>query len=159
MDLPHGLSRKRKQVSDDVQDLERAVVDNDHVPSIPRYSHSKRPRLHRSPRPTRSMKKSLIPIRPPPIDRLGNDLEDHGIIIVNNAAPVGPLSGSLRDLRRKASPVLTIDSTTTTSDLPIPFDVTMAQVPSTHPYVSRNTLKELDLDVILRNPQLRESHQ
>ncbi|KIK69559.1 hypothetical protein GYMLUDRAFT_254870 [Collybiopsis luxurians FD-317 M1] len=153
MDPPYGLPSKRKQVPDDVQDVDHTVVDDahHHVTTIPRCSHSKRPRLHRHPRPPRLSKKGLVPARPPPVDRLGNDLEDHGI--VNNAAP-GPSTGSLLNLRRRASPIITVDSSAAL-DLPIPIDAAVALVPSTHPYVSRNTLKELDLDAILRNPQLR----
>ncbi|KAJ3731087.1 T-complex protein 11-domain-containing protein [Lentinula guzmanii] len=149
MDPPHGFPRKRKHVPDDVQDIELAVVDDcQQVPNIPRYS-SKRPRLRRPDHPTRLIKKGHSPARPPPIDRLGNDIEDHGI--VSKAAP-GPLTGSLLHLRRP--PIITIDSSAAL-DLPVPIDVAMARVPSTYPYVSRNTLKELDLDVILRSPQLR----
>ncbi|KAJ3828764.1 T-complex protein 11-domain-containing protein [Lentinula raphanica] len=148
MDPPHGLPRKRKQVPDEVQDVEQVVVDDCQVLNIPRYS-SKRPRLNRPDPPSRCMKKGHLLARPPPIDRLGNDIEDHGI--VNKAAP-GPLTGSLLHLRKP--PIVTIDSYAAL-DLPIPFDVAMARVPSTSPYVSRNTLKELDLDIILRSPQLR----
>ncbi|KAJ3895434.1 T-complex protein 11-domain-containing protein [Lentinula edodes] len=151
MDPPHGLPRKRKQVPDDVQDIEPAVVDDcQQVPNIPRYSF-KRQRLHRPDRFTRHMKKGHSPSRPPPVDRLGNDIEDHGI--VSKAAP-GPLSGSLLHLRKRPSPIITIE-VSAALDLPVSVDVAMARVPSTYPYVSRNTLKELDLDVILRSPQLR----
>ncbi|KAF5389174.1 hypothetical protein D9757_003525 [Collybiopsis confluens] len=126
--------------------VDPAVVDN-----VPRCSRSKKPRLHHRPsRPARLSKKGLIAARPPPVDRLGNDLEDHGII---NATSPGPSTGSLLNLRRRTPPIITVDSSAAL-DLPIPIDIVMAHVPSTHPYVSRNTLKELDLDVILRNPQL-----
>lgn len=152
MDPPHGLPRKRKQVPDDVQDIEPAVVDDcQQVLNIPRYSF-KKPRLHRPDRFTRHMRKSHSSSRPPPVDRLGNDIEDHGI--VSKAAP-GPLTGSLLHLRKRPSPIITIE-VSTALDLPVPVNVAMARVPSTYPYVSRNTLKELDLDVILRSPQLRE---
>ncbi|KAJ4482163.1 T-complex protein 11-domain-containing protein [Lentinula aciculospora] len=151
MDPFHGLPRKRKQVPEDVQDIESAVVDDcQQVLNVPRYS-SKRPRLHRPERATRLMKKGHSPARPPPVARHGNDIEDHGI--VSKAAP-GPLTGSLLHLRKKPLPIVTIYSSAA-SDLPVPIDVAMARVPSTHPYVSRDTLKELDLDVILRSPQLR----
>ncbi|KAF9077647.1 T-complex protein 11-domain-containing protein [Rhodocollybia butyracea] len=152
MDPPHGLPRKRKQVTDDAQDVECTVVDDGetHVPNVPRCSHSKRPRLHRHPR-SRLGKKSRSSVRPPPVDRFGNDIEDHGI--VNNTEP-GPLTGSLLNLRRRTPPIVTIDPSAVL-DLPVPIDVAMTLVPPTHPYVTRNTLKELDLDVILRSPQLR----
>ncbi|KAI6039325.1 T-complex protein 11-domain-containing protein [Pisolithus marmoratus] len=38
---------------------------------------------------------------------------------------------------------------------PYPVDLTSPHIPSLHPLINRQTLKELDLSAILRNPQLR----
>lgn len=44
------------------------------------------------------------------------------------------------------------------SQLPFPhIDLTSPHIPSLHPLINRQTLKELDLSAILRNPQLRTS--
>ncbi|KAF9267453.1 hypothetical protein L218DRAFT_955334 [Marasmius fiardii PR-910] len=123
----HGIPAKRKQDRDD-----------DQPPAIA----PKRPRLD-SP-PHRLLKKPNLPIRPPPIDRLGNDVEDIGVI--PSVAP-GPSTGSLLHLRRSSAPALI--------DAPIPIDSNTVHIPSVQPYISRQTLKELDLETILRNPQLR----
>ncbi|KAF9068886.1 T-complex protein 11-domain-containing protein [Rhodocollybia butyracea] len=102
----------------------------------------KRPRLHHHSPPLR--KKGRSSVRPPPVDRFDTDIEAHGRVV--NNTELGPLTGSLLSLRRRTPPIL---------GLPVPIDVAMTFAPPTHPYVTRNTLKELDLDVILRNPQLR----
>lgn len=125
-----GIPAKRKQDRDDDQPVPPTIV-------------TKRPRLD-SP-PHRLLKKPTLPIRPPPIDRLGNDVEDIGVI--PSAAP-GPSTGSLLHLRRSSAPALI--------DAPIPIDSSSLHIPSVQPYISRQTLKELDLETILRNPQLRE---
>ncbi|KAL0069754.1 Protein SOSEKI 1 [Marasmius tenuissimus] len=122
-----GIPAKRKQDHDD--DQPPPVI----VP--------KRPRLDA---PHRLLKKPNLPIRPPPIDRLGNDVEDIGIL--PNVTP-GPSTGSLLHLRRSSLPAL--------NDVPIPIDSSSLHIPSVQPYISRQTLKELDLETILRNPQLR----
>ncbi|KAL0578628.1 Protein SOSEKI 1 [Marasmius crinis-equi] len=122
-----GIPAKRKQDHDDDQ--------------TPPVIVPKRPRLDA---PHRLLKKPSLPIRPPPIDRLGNDVEDIGLI--PTVAP-GPSTGSLLHLRRSSLPALI--------DVPIPIDSNSVHVPSVQPYISRQTLKELDLETILRNPQLR----
>lgn len=40
---------------------------------------------------------------------------------------------------------------------PLPFDLNNPCIPPLHPPVNQSTLRELELDSILRNPQLRES--
>ncbi|KAJ7109704.1 T-complex protein 11-domain-containing protein [Mycena crocata] len=78
----------------------------------------------------------------------GGDVEDMGI--VSNSDP-GPSSGSLLRLRdtvfTKAISPSAISS--------IPIDPNSTHIPPLQPPINRNTLKELDLDAIIRNPQLR----
>ena len=119
---------------------------------------TKRPRLERiettlrHPRrlsPT-SRKSAVFTCRPSPL-RPGNDIEDIGVV---STADPGPSTGSLLDLRtvpKLPEPGL--------SPVPIiPIDTTSPHIPSLQPLINRQTLKELDLDTILRNPQLRAFH-
>ncbi|KAF8073790.1 T-complex protein 11-domain-containing protein [Lyophyllum atratum] len=118
---------------------------------------TKRPRLEKietSLRITRRLtsRKSAVratPSRPPPTTRHGSDIEDLGMV---SAADPGPSSGSLLHLRpgpKSADPL-------SPSVGPFfPIDTNSIHIPSLQPLVNRQTLKELDLDVILRNPQLR----
>ncbi|KAJ7644106.1 T-complex protein 11-domain-containing protein [Roridomyces roridus] len=97
-------------------------------------------------RPQKRQKKPIPPPRrllrrrSPTHHRLGNDIEDIGI--VSHADP-GPSSGSLLRLRD------------TTSPSSIPIDPNSAHIPPLLPPINRSTLAELDLEVIIRNPQLR----
>ncbi|KAJ6508838.1 T-complex protein 11-domain-containing protein [Mycena sanguinolenta] len=86
----------------------------------------------------------MRPPRSPPHPRLGNDLEDIGIVSTSDP---GPSSGSLLRLRDTVFTKSAISS--------IPIDPNSTHIPPVHPPINRNTLKELDLDVIIRNPQLR----
>ncbi|KAF5382771.1 hypothetical protein D9615_002932 [Tricholomella constricta] len=116
---------------------------------------TKRPRLQKietSLRFTKKPRKSAVkatPSRPPPTTRHGSDIEDLGMV---SAADPGPSSGSLLHLRpgpKSADPL-------SPSVVPLfPIDTNSTHIPSLQPLVNRQTLKELDLDVILRNPQLR----
>ncbi|KNZ80976.1 Protein SOK1 [Termitomyces sp. J132] len=112
----------------------------------------KRPRLDKiqtSLRKRPLSRKSPLKPRPPPTARHGSDIEDLGIV---SAADPGPSSGSL--LRLRPAP----NSADPSSPSLVPFfpiDANSIHIPSAHPLVNRQTLKELDLDVILRNPQLR----
>ncbi|KAG5352922.1 hypothetical protein C0989_012159 [Termitomyces sp. Mn162] len=114
----------------------------------------KRPRLDKiqtSLRKRPLSRKSPLKPRPPPTARHGSDIEDLGIV---SAADPGPSSGSL--LRLRPAP----NSADPSSPSLVPFfpiDANSIHIPSAHPLVNRQTLKELDLDVILRNPQLRAS--
>ncbi|KAF7288584.1 Vacuolar ATP synthase subunit B [Mycena chlorophos] len=74
-----------------------------------------------------------------PCLRHPNDLEDIGIVPGPNADP-GPASGSLLQLRKAPA---------------IPIDASSSHIASHTPPISRTTLKELDLEAIMRNPQLR----
>lgn len=69
--------------------------------------------------------------------RHGSDLEDIGIVPTSEP---GPSSGSL--LHRGSAPSR-------------PIDISHIPAPPTLPLINRQTLRELDLDAILRNPQLR----
>ncbi|KAJ7600511.1 T-complex protein 11-domain-containing protein [Mycena floridula] len=82
----------------------------------------------------------VLPPSRPPINRLGNDVEDIGIVKSNNDP--GPATGSLL---REPVPLFST----------IPIDPNSLHIPSSHPLVNRHTLKELHLDAIFRNPQLR----
>ncbi|KAJ7784594.1 T-complex protein 11-domain-containing protein [Mycena metata] len=123
-----------------------------------RPSPQKRPRVQKresrrensyGPPARRLAKRACMrPPRSPPHPRLGNDLEDIGIVSTSDP---GPSSGSLLHLRdtvfTKSIPPSTISS--------VPIDPNSTHIPPVHPPINRNTLKELDLDVIIRNPQLR----
>jgi len=122
-------------------------------------STTKRPRLQKIQTALRALKrpmprKSPLKVtlsRPPPIARHGSDIEDLGVVPVTDP---GPSTGSLLHLRtgqqRPASP---------SSSPPLsPVDINPAYIPSRLPLINRQTLKELDLDVILCNPQLRRYH-
>jgi len=115
-------------------------------PRLEKIETSLRSSIRRSPR--RSSGKGF-PSRPPPTARLGNDIEDIGIV---STADPGPSSGSLLHLRD--SPFATKPTDKISTPL-IPVDPNSLHIPSLQPLINRQTLKELDLDVILRNPQLR----
>ncbi|KAF7346279.1 Vacuolar ATP synthase subunit B [Mycena sanguinolenta] len=159
--------RKRKAAPDDPQDPGAADAGDAILPDPVVVSPSgpplwlfvrpkKRPRFQKrdsgvgsnnyGPSARRIGKRSCMrPPRSPPHPRLGNDLEDIGIVSTSDP---GPSSGSLLRLR---------DTVFTKSAIsPIPMiDLNSAHIPPAHPPINRNTLKELDLDVIIRNPQLR----
>lgn len=94
----------------------------------------------------------ILTSRPPPIARLGNDVEDQGI--VSNADP-GPSSGSLLRLRGSPFVPMPMELASSSTISFIPIDPNSPHIPSLQPLINRQTLKELDLDAILRNPQLR----
>ncbi|KAG5648312.1 hypothetical protein DXG03_004884 [Asterophora parasitica] len=183
-DLAHDYPlnhRKRKADADDVQDTaptvpaivspdadaprQLAASDSLWPPSSPQVSSPlsagvifKRPRLQKietslrfTRKPARKSAVKATPSRPPPTTRhgIGSDIEDLGLV---SAADPGPSSGSLLHLRtgpKSADPSFP-------SVLPLfPIDTNSTHIPSLQPLVNRQTLKELDLDVILRNPQLR----
>lgn len=119
---------------------------------------AKRPRLEKIQTSLRTSRKSHTKrsptksafLRPP---RQGSDIEDLGVV---SSADPGPSTGSLLELRTPKSPAsFTPLSPSSANSLPI--DVNSVYVPSLQPLINRQTLSELDLDVILRNPQLRES--
>lgn len=119
---------------------------------------TKRPRLERIETSFRhprrhspsSRKSSLLSCRPSPL-RPGNDIEDIGVV---STAHPGPSTGSLLDLR--AGPKLPEPGPSSPSPVPlISIDTNSPHIPSFQPLINRQTLKELDLDTILRNPQLR----
>ncbi|KAJ7505349.1 T-complex protein 11-domain-containing protein [Mycena galericulata] len=166
-DIAHELPlnhRKRKADPDDPQDSQvpdPVVAESTGPINIPHpwmaseqmwptslaFRPQKRPRLQkRAIPPARRLAKR--PGRAPLHPRLGNDLEDIGIVSTSDP---GPSSGSLLRLR---------DTVFTKSISPsaissIPIDPNSTHIPPLQPPINRNTLKELDLDVIIRNPQLR----
>ena len=93
-------------------------------------------------------------------DRHGSDIEDIGIVSTSDP---GPSSGSL--LRERERPVpasvtpLTMEKTSvgTISETPTPavIDFNSRHIHAMVPFIGRYTLKELELDSIFRNPQLR----
>ncbi|TFK40550.1 T-complex protein 11-domain-containing protein [Crucibulum laeve] len=120
---------------------------------------AKRPRLDRvvpPPHPSgRRMSKHFIRKATPsksPTVRHGSDIEDIGIV---STADPGPSTGSLlrprssKSLSRPTLPTLRVPRLLPQVDLSSPY------LPSLQPLINRQTLKELDLDAILRNPQLR----
>ena len=120
---------------------------------------NKRPRLQKIHTSLRSLRrpmqrKSPLKVtlsRPPPIARHGSDIEDLGVVPVTDP---GPSTGSLLHLRtgQQANP-------SPSSSPPLsPVDINTAHIPSRLPLINRQTLKELDLDVILCNPQLRRCY-
>lgn len=153
-------SVKRKSPPDDPMPHRSPLQLPDWPPSPPHVSSPlaaevvfKRPRLDKiqtalRKRPPLPRKSPLKP-RPPPTPRHGSDIEDLGMV---SAADPGPSSGSLLRLRPAPNSV----DPSSPSVVPFfPIDTNSIHIPSPHPLVNRQTLKELDLDVILRNPQLR----
>ncbi|KAG6814260.1 hypothetical protein H0H92_015375 [Tricholoma furcatifolium] len=111
----------------------------------------KRPRLEKIQTSLRKRplpRKSPLKPRPPPTARHGSDIEDLGMV---SAADPGPSSGSLLHLRPAPN---SFDPSPPVVPF-FPIDTNLIHIPSLQPPVNRQTLKELDLDVILRNPQLR----
>lgn len=103
----------------------------------------KRPRLAKNSPVRRPSRKPSAKYNSPklPAVHTGSDVEDIGIM---STADPGPSSGSLL---RKIPSRVQIPS--------ISIDLNSLHIPPMHPLVNRQTLKELDLDAILRNPQLR----
>ncbi|KAG6816302.1 hypothetical protein H0H87_007134 [Tephrocybe sp. NHM501043] len=177
-DPTHLNHRKRKAPSDDVQDPQSVdrdqptvVLDEAGPSTAPRQLSDwppppathvasplsaeavlKRPKLEKiqtSLRKRPLSRKSPAKPRPPPTTRHGSDIEDLGLV---SAADPGPSSGSLLHLR----PAPNLVDPSSPSVVPFfPIDTNLIHIPSLQPLVNRQTLKELDLDVILRNPQLR----
>jgi len=106
--------------------------------------------------PPLSPRKMITPRMAP--DRHGSDIEDIGIVSTSDP---GPSSGSL--LRERPIPVLVSTrkiekiSVGTISETPASstFDLNSRHIHAMVPLIGRYTLKELELDSIFRNPQLR----
>ncbi|KIY64973.1 Tcp11-domain-containing protein [Cylindrobasidium torrendii FP15055 ss-10] len=80
--------------------------------------------------------------RRPPTERYGNDLEDIGTVVRAGESDPGPRSGTLVRRNQKPQP-------------PFSLDTVQDKIPPQLPLVNRQSLKELDFECILRNPQLR----
>ncbi|KAG2010203.1 hypothetical protein CC2G_013044 [Coprinopsis cinerea AmutBmut pab1-1] len=121
--------------------------------STERLSHAtKRPRLDRlriSGRKTSRRSPKSSPTKSPAV-RHGSDLEDIGIV---PTADPGPSSGSL--LRSRTASFCDDSPVQQPWLRSVPFDLNSLPIPPPQPLINRQTLKELDLDAILRNPQLR----
>lgn len=123
---------------------------------------SKRPRVEKTEpalrkdirRTSRRSSGKVSPSRPPPTVRQGNDIEDTGIVSTSDP---GPSSGSLLHLRDGPSANKPADQLPS-PDVPFIIDSNSPHIPSLQPLINRQTLRELDLDAILRNPQLRALH-
>lgn len=119
---------------------------------------TKRPRLQKIETSLRhpkrfghSRKSAAFTCRSSPL-RPGSDIEDIGVV---PTAEPGPSTGSLLDLR----PVPKLPDSGPSDPVPfIPIDTSSPHIPPLQPLINRQTLKELDLDTILRNPQLRAFH-
>ena len=87
-------------------------------------------------------------------DRHGSDIEDIGIVSTSDP---GPASGSL--LRERPAPVLVSPQTTEKTSVPTMTPTSFFDFSARHhpmvPLIGRDNLKELELDSIFRNPQLR----
>lgn len=126
---------------------------------------AKRPRHETAKMPPRAMPSRRLalarkfpvkmpPAKPPPIDRYGSDVEDLGIVC---GADPGPSTGSLLHLRDTPVVAKCVSRLPLLADAaqPIHIEPNLAHIPPQLPLVNRQSLKELDLDVILRSPQLR----
>ena len=103
--------------------------------------------------PTLSPRKIIAPRMA--ADRHGSDIEDIGIVSTSDP---GPASGSLLRERPIVSPHAgEKTSVATMSDTPASsiFDFSSRHIHAMVPLIGRYTLKELELDSIFRNPQLR----
>lgn len=151
----HLSSVARPDRLDDTQPAQRAYLARnsphavrDGIPSDPSKA-----RLVRSPVPVPSPSsaatiKDISPMACPGQSRLLNP----------------PASSISSPFLRSAAPTSVVSPTTprstpTASTVSLPLQSTRVQVqpylPSLHPLITRETLKELDLEAILRNPQLR----
>ncbi|KDR82779.1 hypothetical protein GALMADRAFT_151826 [Galerina marginata CBS 339.88] len=127
-------------------------------------SASKRPRIDtldktlRSGHSRRHPRRSPHKIIPSPLTaiRQGSDIEDIGIV---STADPGPSSGSLlRERHEPESYSEGVESAMVVKLLNIsqsPIDFNSPHIPPTKPLINRSTLRELDLDIILRNPVIR----
>ena len=168
----HPLNqRKRKSDSIDdhhlpdnaeptVQDSPAVVAPNPHppgwpqevAPRLPSGKCPKRPRidtLHATSRPFHHSSGTIYsPLRTP------SDIEDIGIVVTSSDP--GPSSGSLLRQRPNLAAVKKLPATPTTPVVsPLQPDYASPYIPSITPLINRQTLRELDLDVIIRNPMLR----
>ena len=145
------------------QDSPAVVAANPHNTHPPTWSQevaarlpsgkcAKRPRidtLHATTSPFHRTSATMFsPLRTP------SDIEDIGIVVTNSDP--GPSSGSLLRERPCPPPVKKPPATPTTPVVnSLQPDYSSPHIPSTTPLINRQTLRELDLDVIIRNPMLR----
>ena len=151
--LMHPFNR-RKRKSDAVEpdSSDSPAVKDSPTALAPRLPSTKRPRidtLHATSRPFHHTSRTIYsPLRTP------CDIEDIGIVVTSSDP--GPSSGSLLRDRPNLPPVRKLPNTPTTPVLnPLQPDYSSPYIPPTTPLINRQTLRELDLDVIIRNPMLR----
>ncbi|KAF8908869.1 T-complex protein 11-domain-containing protein [Gymnopilus junonius] len=116
------------------------------APVLINSSSSKRPRIDTQDatlrkRPTRRLPVKIFSSSPL---RIGSDIEDIGIVPTSDP---GPSSGSL--LRERCLPA------PEPRWLDLSANLNSPHIPSMKPPINRSTLKELELDIILRNPVIR----
>ncbi|KAF9533259.1 T-complex protein 11-domain-containing protein [Crepidotus variabilis] len=91
-----------------------------------------------------------------PLRRAPSDIEDIGIVVTSSDP--GPSSGSLlRERHIPPPPSLKRPPATPTTPIlnSLQPDYSSPHIPPLSPLINRQTLRELDLDVIIRNPVLR----
>lgn len=91
-----------------------------------------------------------------PLRRTPSDIEDIGIVVTSSDP--GPSSGSLlRERHIPLSPPPKRPPLTPTTPIvnSLQPDYSSPHIPPLSPLINRQTLRELDLDVIIRNPVLR----
>ena len=161
------VSLKRKADTDD-QD----PVVQDPVP-VPRHSWipppSPQPDVWSPPKRLRLDKQSRLPQRRSPRRHPSSSalspttpsalfpsqrdiIQDTGVVSRKNA---GPPTGSLLRVAKSLSAPNPISQGLAVALPLVPIDPNSPHIPSPHPLINRQTLKELDLEAILRNPQLR----
>ena len=174
---PHCVMHQRKRKSDAVddhhhhhrrhtdsadptaQDSPAIVAGSSHPSTWPQDAttrgNPKRPRidtsLHAANGPFRRVAGTIYsPLRTP------SDIEDIGIVV--SSSDPGPSTGSLLRERPGPSSVPRRPPITPVSPVvnALQPDYSSPHIPPATPLINRQTLRELDLDVIIRNPVLRE---
>jgi hypothetical protein len=119
---------------------------------------AKRPRIENTPSSprsafTRPQRRPQITL-PSPMLRSGGGLRDD--IIDMGVVPNGPTDVSKRRTHMRKISHARIRSRKPSVSSTFPIDPSSPHIPCLQPLINRQTLKELDLDAILRNPQLRK---
>ena len=176
-DLGHPINCRKRKLKSDSDEDENTPTNDDMLVDPP-------PRLSNAPRQPPSISTDAVwPSDPSPIDptpdsrtnkrpRVDTSFKTQRRQFSSARTPSSPRS-PWRSFRKTDSPSLlkidphcpAIDSPTQSSSssssssspptIP-PVDLSSPHIPSMHPLINRQTLKELDLDSILRNPQLRQ---
>jgi hypothetical protein len=157
--MPSGANREMwPTTSSPIAKTSSDVLTIPHAP--PKTPLAKRPRIETSQTsphclPTCSTPTSRSPTSPhrmPGRRTRRDDTVDMGVV---STRPPGPSQGSLLRLREPKPPKRSLAHPLPIAAPPVPIDPNSPHIPSLQPLINRQTLKELDLDAILRNPQLR----